>query len=142
MDTLLLGPLGTDQPFRAMVLDLDGLSTPMHRREAEVFAAFLHDEGYANPGTIYVSDGKNTYAVPAGHHGWHAVTAPEGLRLQRLLNLCNGNTAGRESGGSFLFLFFQQFCEHFANHLGVAFTLGFFHHLTHQGMECIFVPFR
>lgn len=87
VDTLLLGPLGTDQPFRAMVLDLDGLSTPMHRREAEVFAAFLHDEGYANPGTIYVSDGKNTYAVPAGHHGWHAVTAPEGLRLQRLLNL-------------------------------------------------------
>lgn len=87
VDTLLLGPLGAEQPFRMMVLDLDGLTAPMGRREAEASAAFLRDEGYADSGTVYISDGKRTYAVPAGHHGWRSVTAPEGLRLQRLLGI-------------------------------------------------------
>lgn len=87
VDTLLLGPVGTEQPFRVMVLDPDGLTAPLQRREAEAFAAFLRDEGYAKIGPVYISDGQQTYAVPGGHHGWWAVTAPEGLRLQRLLSL-------------------------------------------------------
>ena len=87
VDTLILGPLGAEQPFRMMALDLDGLTVPMGQREAEVFAAFLQDEGYASWGTVYVTDGTTAYAVPAGHHGWRAVSAPEGLRLQRLLGL-------------------------------------------------------
>ncbi len=86
VDALLLGPLNREQPFRVMALDLDGMTMSLEEREAAAFGAFLQDEGYAH-GPLCVTDGSRTYRVPAGHPGWWAVTAPEGLRLRRLLSL-------------------------------------------------------
>ena len=87
VDTLLLGPLGGGPVFRVMALDPDGLSTPVTRREAEVFGLFLRDEGYAWGEFVYVTDGAQVFAVGRHPAGWRQVTAPEGLRLQRLLGL-------------------------------------------------------
>lgn len=87
VDTLLLGPLGQESPFRVMALDTDGLSIPITHREAEVFARFLRDEGYTGADLVFVSDGPRVFAVSASGNGWWRVTAPEGLRLRRLLGL-------------------------------------------------------
>lgn len=87
VDTLLLGPLGQDIPYRLMALDTDGLTIPITQREAAVFGQFLRDEGYADTEQILVTDGRSVFPITGSQTGWWAVTAPEGLRLQRLLGL-------------------------------------------------------
>lgn len=87
VDTLLLGPLGHSSPYRVMALDTDGMTVPVTRREAEVFSLFLRDEGYAWDRVLFITDGIGAYAVSGRPTGWWQVTAPEGLRLQRLLGL-------------------------------------------------------
>ena len=87
VDTLLLGPLGRGSPYRVMALDTDGLTVPVTRREAEVFGLFLRDEGYAQGLLVYVTDGVGVFAVQDQPEGWWRVSAPEGVRLQRLLEL-------------------------------------------------------
>lgn len=87
VDTLLLGPLGAGSPYRVMALDTDGLTTAVTRREAEVFALFLRDEGYVRERLAFVTDGRGVFAVPTSGEGWWALSAPEGLRLERLLGL-------------------------------------------------------
>ena len=87
VDTLLLGPLGPESPFRLLVLDTDGLERPVTLREAQVFGRFLQDEGYAPPGPVQVDGGREIFTVSSRGDGWWAVTAPEGLRLRRLLGL-------------------------------------------------------
>lgn len=87
VDTLLLGPLGPESPFRLLALDLDGLERPVTLREAQVFGRFLQDEGYAPPGPVQVDGGGEIFTVSSRGDGWWAVTAPEGLRLRRLLGL-------------------------------------------------------
>lgn len=87
MDRLLLGPLGGGTPYRVMALDTDGLTVPVTRRDAEVFGLFLRDEGYAQGYVVYVTDGAQLFAVRDQPEGWWRVTAPEGVRLQRLLGL-------------------------------------------------------
>lgn len=86
VDTLLVGPLRQEPPWYVMVLDTDGLTLPLTGREAQVFARFLQDEGYTEKSVVPVTDGRtNILAVPG--EGWWQVTAPEGLRLRRLLGL-------------------------------------------------------
>ncbi len=87
VDTLLLGPLGRGSPYRLMALDTDGLTRPVTRREAEVFSLFLRDEGYAWERVLFITDGVGAFAVSGRPTGWWQVTAPEGIRLQRLLAL-------------------------------------------------------
>lgn len=87
VDTLLLGPLGRDSPFRLMVLDTDGLSRSVTVREAEVFGRFLRDEGYWHASPVYIAGEAGVFPVDGQGDGWWAVTAPEGLRLRRLLGL-------------------------------------------------------
>lgn len=87
VDRLLLGPLGHGSPYRVMVLDTDGLSVPVTRRDAEVFGLFLRDEGYTQERLVFITDGIGAFAVPDNPAGWRQVTAPEGIRLQRLLGL-------------------------------------------------------
>lgn len=87
VDTLLLGPLGEGAPYRLLALDTDGLSIPVTEREAEVFGLFLRDEGYIEGDTVWVTDGASGFRVSSEPRGWRAVSAPKGLRLQRLLGL-------------------------------------------------------